>query len=45
MKNVGDSMHTSLKETGEGGLAATPTGKRIFQQLFGTDGAKDGQEN
>lgn len=43
MKNVGDSMHTSLKETGEGGLAATPTGKRIFQQLFGTDGAKGGQ--
>src|SRR5665647_1771314 len=42
MKNVGDSMHTSLKETGEGGLAATPTGKRMFQELFGTDAAKDG---
>ena len=34
MKKVGDSMHTSLKETGEGGLAATPTGQRIYRQLF-----------
>ena len=37
MKSVGDSMSTSLKETGEGGLAGTPTGQRIFRQLFGTD--------
>lgn len=27
MKEIGDKMHKSLKETGEGGLAATPAGK------------------
>ena len=37
MKNIGDSIPASLKETGEGGLAATPTGQRIFRQIFGTD--------
>lgn len=37
MKNIGDSMPASLKETGDGGLAATPTGQRIFRQIFGTD--------
>lgn len=37
MKSVGDSMAASLKETGEGGLAGTPTGQRIFRQLFGAD--------
>lgn len=35
MKKVGDSMPTYLKETGEGGLAATPTGKRLRYQVFG----------
>ena len=35
MKKVGDSMAASLKETGEGGLAATPTGKALRQQVFG----------
>lgn len=35
MKKVGDSMAVSLKETGEGGLAATPTGKALKQQVFG----------
>ena len=35
MKKVGDSMAVTLKETGEGGLAATPTGKALTQQLFG----------
>lgn len=35
MKKVGDSMASSLKETGEGGLAATPTGKALRQQVFG----------
>ncbi len=35
MKKVGDSMAVSLKETGEGGLAATPTGKSLKQQVFG----------
>ena len=35
MKKVGDSMAVTLKETGEGGLAATPTGKALKQQVFG----------
>jgi L-serine dehydratase len=35
MKKVGDSMHTDLKETARGGLAATPTGKRLTEQVFG----------
>lgn len=29
MKEVGDKMHVSLKETGEGGLAATPAAKKV----------------
>lgn len=36
MKKVGDSMSSSLKETAEGGLAATPTGKKLHEQVFGT---------
>lgn len=36
MKKVGDQMSSSLKETAEGGLAATPTGRRLFEQVFGT---------
>lgn len=35
MKKVGDAMPSSLKETAEGGLAATPTGKRLREQVFG----------
>lgn len=35
MKKVGDSMAVTLKETGEGGLAVTPTGKALRQQVFG----------
>lgn len=35
MKKVGDSMAVNLKETGEGGLAATPTGKALRHQVFG----------
>ena len=31
MKKVGDAMSSSLKETAEGGLAATPTGKKLHQ--------------
>lgn len=37
MKKVGDSMSSALKETGEGGLAATPTGKRLKVQVFGEE--------
>ena len=40
MKKVGDTMPTALKETAEGGLAATPTGRRLHEQVFGT--AADG---
>lgn len=35
MKKVGDAMHSSLKETAEGGLAATPTGLKLHEQVFG----------
>lgn len=35
MKKVGDAMHSSLKETAEGGLAATPTGQKLHEQVFG----------
>jgi L-serine dehydratase len=31
---VGDLLPNVLKETGKGGLAATPTGKRIRDQIF-----------
>ena len=34
MKRIGDSMSPALKETAEGGLAATPTGKRLYHQVF-----------
>ena len=36
MKKVGDAMSSTLKETAEGGLAATPTGRRLHDQVFGT---------
>ncbi len=35
MKHVGNLMSSSLKETSEGGLAATPTGCRLRKQIFG----------
>lgn len=35
MKKIGDVMPAALKETAEGGLAATPTGKRLHKQVFG----------
>ena len=35
MKRVGDAMHPSLKETAEGGLAATPTACRLRDELLG----------
>ncbi|MEF9983002.1 MAG: L-serine ammonia-lyase, iron-sulfur-dependent, subunit alpha [Oscillospiraceae bacterium] len=37
MKKVGDMMHPSLKETANGGLAKTPTAKRLYEKIFGTD--------
>lgn len=35
MKAVGDAMSADLKETAKGGLAATPTGRRLREQVFG----------
>lgn len=35
MKKIGDSMPNTLKETAEGGLAATPTGKALYRKVFG----------
>ena len=40
MGAVGEAMHASLKETGQGGLAATPTGQRIAQAVLHTDPSK-----
>lgn len=34
MKKIGDSMSSTLKETAEGGLAATPTGKKLCAKVF-----------
>lgn len=34
MKEVGDLMSVSLKETGEGGLAGTPMGRSIRNRIF-----------
>lgn len=35
MKKIGDAMSSTLKETAEGGLAVTPTGKRLCEKVFG----------
>ena len=35
MKEVGDALPCSLKETALGGLANTPTGKKMTKQIFG----------
>ena len=37
MKKVGDAMRDDLKETARGGLAATPTGKRLMKEVFGDE--------
>lgn len=33
MRNIGIAMPSALRETGEGGLAGTPTGRKITQKL------------
>lgn len=38
MKKVGDAMAPALKETAEGGLAATPTACRLREELLGRGG-------
>lgn len=35
MNQIGKEMNSSLKETAEGGLAVTPTGCRLCQEIFG----------
>ncbi|MCW1073317.1 L-serine ammonia-lyase, iron-sulfur-dependent, subunit alpha [Streptococcus anginosus] len=35
MYQVGASMSTAFRETAEGGLAATPTGRRLSKEIFG----------
>lgn len=35
MYKIGQAMPTTLKETGQGGLAATPTGKWLEAKIFG----------
>ena len=35
MKEVGDLMASSLKETARGGLASTPTGQKLRDKVFG----------
>lgn len=35
MDSVGQSMHCSLKETAQGGLAVTPTGLALTEKIFG----------
>ncbi|WP_144545260.1 L-serine ammonia-lyase, iron-sulfur-dependent, subunit alpha [Cytobacillus oceanisediminis] len=35
MFQIGQTMPSALRETAEGGLAATPTGRRLQEQIFG----------
>ncbi|MFS1513079.1 L-serine ammonia-lyase, iron-sulfur-dependent, subunit alpha [Chengkuizengella sp. SCS-71B] len=35
MYKIGQNMPTALKETAQGGLAATPTGKELQEKIFG----------
>ena len=37
MREVGESLPCALRETALGGLAATPTGLRMKEQVFGTE--------
>ncbi len=39
MRKVGDALPDTLKETALGGLAATPTGLKLREQVFGRPGA------
>jgi L-serine dehydratase len=37
MKEIGDLMPASLRETAQAGLANTPTARAIERQIFGTE--------
>ena len=39
MDRIGQAMPTALKETARGGLAATPTGRRLEAEIFGSAAA------
>lgn len=41
MYRIGQSMPTALKETAQGGLAATPTGRELEAKIFGIDLKKE----
>ena len=36
-REVGEALSTTLKETAKGGLATTPTGKKLRDQVFGKE--------
>jgi L-serine dehydratase len=36
MYKIGLTMPVALRETAEGGLAATPTGRRLAKEIFGS---------
>ena len=36
MREVGEALPSTLRETAKGGLATTPTGQRLKDQVFGT---------
>ncbi|WP_285769252.1 L-serine ammonia-lyase, iron-sulfur-dependent, subunit alpha [Peribacillus sp. SI8-4] len=36
MYKIGQTMPVALRETAEGGLAATPTGRRLAEEIFGS---------
>ena len=38
IQSVGDQMPACLRETGEGGVAGTPTARQIALRVLGTDG-------
>ena len=40
MREVGCALPAALRETAAGGLASTPTGKRLREQVFGTNAEK-----
>lgn len=40
MYRIGEAMPSTLKETAEGGLAATPTGRKYQEQIFGASAKK-----
>ena len=41
MRQVGDALPDSLKETAKGGLATTPTGQKLQKQVFGGEANAD----